>query len=191
MANLLAGVLLVTPTVAQQSASPAQTAKTVRVRKDTVLKFAMMRSLDSATAKAGEDVTLRLVRPLVVEGVTLLPAGEVVHSKITRVKRADQRCHDGDIQLKLEPLSFPDSSSANIKVWLVNPNPDAEVSEKYVSTERIGDDILTVILEAPFLVPLLPLMLIPDGCNKAGKEYQLPENATVAVLITQDHKVRY
>jgi hypothetical protein len=55
----------------QASTSPHM----ILVRKNTALKFALLEPLDPVPAKVSDDVPLRLVRPLVVDGVTLLPAG--------------------------------------------------------------------------------------------------------------------
>ncbi len=189
-ANLLIGLLIITAAAGQQSQMLTQT---IRVRKNTALKFATMRTLDSTTAKVGEEVLLRLVRPLVVDGVTLLPAGEMVHSRISKVKRASPHCDDGDIQLKLEPLSFPDSSSASIKVWYTSPSPNIDVPEQYVCAAEVcnvGDAILESLFVGPLVILTAPLLIVSQ-CKMPGKEYQLPENATVAVLITRDHKVRH
>jgi hypothetical protein len=48
-------------------------------------------------AKAGDDVPLRLSRPLVVNSVTLLGEGEVLHGKVTRIKRSGPRGRNGEV----------------------------------------------------------------------------------------------
>src|ERR1051326_276673 len=63
--------LVVTANTLAQEA-PAQE---VVVRKGTVLKLSTLQPLDSATARPGDEVSLRLSRPLVVNGVTLLREG--------------------------------------------------------------------------------------------------------------------
>lgn len=56
------------------------------MRKNTALKFALLELLYPVSAKVSDDVPLRLARPLVVDGVTLLPAGGVFHARVTKVK---------------------------------------------------------------------------------------------------------
>jgi len=53
----------------QASTSPHM----VLVRKNTALRFALLEPLDPVPVS--DDAPLRLARPLVVDGVTLLPAG--------------------------------------------------------------------------------------------------------------------
>jgi hypothetical protein len=81
----------------------------VLVRKNTALKFALLEPLDPVPAKVGDDVPLRLARPLVVDGVTLLPAGGVFHARVTKVKQPT-KCKGGDVELELSRVAFADST---------------------------------------------------------------------------------
>lgn len=78
LALLAIGLVVSSDALAQQAQ-----AHRVIVRKGAGLKLALLQPLDSATAKAGDDVPLRLSRPLVVNGVTLLGEGDVLHGKVT------------------------------------------------------------------------------------------------------------
>lgn len=60
------GLVISADVRAQQVSAPTQT---VCIRKHAALKFALVQPLDSATAKVGDDVPMRLVRPLVVNGL--------------------------------------------------------------------------------------------------------------------------
>src|ERR1700684_2096772 len=60
----------------QASTSPHM----ILVRKNTALKFALLEPLDPVPAKVSDDVPLWLARPLVGDGVSLLPAGGWVSS---------------------------------------------------------------------------------------------------------------
>ena len=72
-AGLLAVALALPGDAGAQQASTSP--HMVLVRKNTALKFALLEPLDPVSAKVSDDVPLRLARPLVVDGVTLLPAG--------------------------------------------------------------------------------------------------------------------
>src|ERR1041385_2958444 len=84
---------------------------TVVVSRGTVLKLSTVQPLDSATARPGDDVPLRLSRPLVVNGVTLLREGEVLHGRVTHVRRAGAKCHYGEVGWKIDRVSFGDHTT--------------------------------------------------------------------------------
>jgi hypothetical protein len=88
---------LVIPGGAQQASTSPHT---VLVRKNMALKFALVEPLDPAMGKVGDDVPLRLARPLVVEGVTLLPVGDVFHARVVKVKEP-KKCKGGEVELEL------------------------------------------------------------------------------------------
>ncbi|HYL94129.1 MAG TPA: hypothetical protein VEW69_13340 [Alphaproteobacteria bacterium] len=217
---VLLTLVVVTQAMAQQADTvvpPVQkpTTGVVRVPRRAGLKFATMQPLDSATAQVGDEVPLRLARALVVNDVVVLPVGEVVHAKVTKVKKA-HACHNGEVDFKLDHITFPDASTARTRVWAVDPNPDAEVASR-LRNEWGGEGSLPpvndwwdVVLNAPMyafvavcyaplvaiMLPLVPFSL--DGisfdgnkCTTPGKEFELPANSTVAVMVARSHRVHY
>jgi len=199
LALVAIGLVVSSDVLAQQT--PAQ--RTI-VRKGAGLKMALLQPLDSRTAKEGDDVPLRLSRPLVVNGVTLLREGEILHGKVTRVKHAGPRCHDGEVKFKLNRIPFADGTTARSSVDFISPNPDANVADD-LSTRQPGGVAYWLVmipigvpLVAAGLVmmsPMLPFKLLDrseqDSCTTPGKEFQMPANATVAVVIRRDHHVSY
>jgi len=192
---LLAIGLVAIPEIAAQQIPTAP----ARVRKGTVLKFATLKPLDSATAKVGDDVPLRLDRPLVVNGATLLQVGDLAYGRVTKVKRAGPNAREGEVKWKLERVVFHDSSTARCKVWFEARQRDTPVPDHYVhissgggdggtTGEMVGLSIATIIL-APFI--LLRMLFEEHGPYEPGTEYHLPVNSTVAVLISKDHYVRH
>jgi hypothetical protein len=174
----------------------------VIVRKGTGLKLALLQPLDSATAKAGDDVPLRLSRPLVVNGVTLLGEGDVLHGKVTRVKRSGARCRSGEVAWELDRIPFSDGTTARSNVRFTTAAPDATVND-VLDTGEINPLVwfansLAWLVMAPFIIISLPFMLLNyavaagfHGCTMPGKEFQMPANATVGVVILRDHHVSY
>ena len=198
LALLAIGLVVSSEAMAQQT--PAQ--RTI-VRKGASLKMATLQPLDSRIAKEGDDVPLRLSRPLVVNGVTLLREGEILHGKVTRVKNAGPRCRDGEVRFKLDRVVFSDGTTARSRIHFITPKPDAEVAD-YLDTQEPGPVfwIFVAPIAMPFVVALVvvasPMLLfnalVPSAlnpCTMPGKEFQLPANATVAVVIRRDHHVSY
>jgi hypothetical protein len=191
------GLVVSSDALAQQT--PAQ--RTV-VRKGAGLKMAMLQPLDSATAKEGDDVPLRLSRPLVVNGVTLLREGEILHGKVTRVKHAGPRCRNGQVTWKLDSIPFADGSTAKSNVRFTTPEPDAKVDDQLDTGVNPFVWFFVVPIAGPFVVAFIvissPVLflnhILPgslNGCSVPGKEFQLPANATVGVAIMKDHHVSY
>jgi hypothetical protein len=170
---------------AQQASTSAHT---VVVRKNSALMFALLKPLDPISAKVGDDVPMRLARPLVVEGVTLLPAGDVFHARVVKVK-PPTKCRGGEVELALSRVTFADSTTARTKVFFLSPLEDAQVNENYsshFSASNIPGDLVVSMV-------MLPLDLL---AHAFGHEY-CPDQPitrpgkTVAVIFTKDHRVRY
>jgi hypothetical protein len=205
---LMSCSLVLVPCLAQaQAATPGK----VVVYKGVVLRLTNVQPLDSSTAKEGDQVPLRLARPLVVDGITVLPEGELVYGKVTRVKHAGKDCRDGAVKWKVESITFPDSTQAKAHILFAKegqnvPVPDVEPGK---DTRRDAGDILNgaagvmegvmwFIVLAPLLIIFLPSILDNNAADKAkacggktGHEYLLPENSTVAVAISRDHAVQH
>jgi hypothetical protein len=198
LALLAIGLVVSSDALAQQAQ-----AHRVIVRKGAGLKLALLQPLDSATAKAGDDVPLRLSRPLVVNGVTLLGEGDVLHGKVTRVKRSGQRCRNGEVNWKLDRIPFSDGTTARSSVHFTSPTPDDNVADQ-LDTGEVNPFVWLFVVPlagpfaAAFIVIASPVLLFnalfPDvftSCTMPGKEFQLPANATVGVVILKDHHVSY
>jgi hypothetical protein len=201
--------LLASQAAAQQAGQQAPTGAKVRklkLHRHAGLKFNLVQPLSSATAKPGDDVPLRLANPLVIDGVTVLQAGEMVNAKVVKVKKAGPKCKNGEVEWKLEHLAMPDSTLVKSKIYFAEPKPDVPVPDKFSPGEGVfevdtwWEAILAVpvfglmiISYSPFLV-LLPFALLSDsgnGCSVAGKEFELPAGSTVGVEIRENHTVHY
>ncbi len=198
---MLKQVLAILGTGMALVASPcvAQDPPQLIVSRGTALAVTTTQPLSSATARPGDDVPLRLFRPLVVNGVTLLREGEVLHGKVTRVQRAGPKCHYGQVRWNLDHLDFADKSRARSRVYTdmpwVRPMPDRL---PLGPEQNVGQRIVVPVLAAP-LIGLALLVESPrffmhdsrnDGCGD-GKEYFLPAKSILAVVITRDHHVRF
>jgi hypothetical protein len=197
LAIFLAALVAVSQAKAQQAGASA---RTVKVPHETALRFATVQPLTSASAKSGDDVPLRLVEPLLVNGVILLPEGTVVHGRITKVKHAKASCRNGEIEWKLDRIFFSDGSSVPAEVGFVSPEPAAQLPKDIPVSKRLGPAFwifafpFILAVTAPFLVLMLPFFAAQSWdqrCPGQGNDYVLPANATVAVVTRHEHKVRY
>jgi hypothetical protein len=112
---LAIGVVIPVSVGAQQTSTPRHT---VLVRKNTALQFEPLPPLDPLSAKIGDDVPMQLARPLVVDGIKLLPTGGVFHARVTKVKQPT-KCKEGEVELELNRVTFADSTTAKTRVLFV------------------------------------------------------------------------
>jgi hypothetical protein len=200
IAILACGLTLV-PCFAQSQAAPSGK---VKVSKGVILRFANLQPIDSTTAKEGDQVPLKLVRSVVIDGVTVLSEGELVYGRVTRVKRAGKNCHDGAVKWKVDSITFPDSTQAKAHIFFVKQGdelvPDMEPAGHHQSAGDIANDfagilegVMWFVVLAPLLILFLPSILDQQVEIKAkecggrmGHEYVMPENSTVAVAISRD-----
>src|SRR5712672_1132706 len=103
-------------------------AKTVHLRKNTGLKLALVRPLSSATAQVGDDVELRLERPVVMEGVTLLSEGVIIHGRVTEAKPAGPHCRLGKLKWRIDHIPLPDSTSVSSRICSVRVRANLPVA---------------------------------------------------------------
>jgi hypothetical protein len=204
---LLACGLAVLPCIAQTQAAPSSK---VVVYKGAVLRLTNVQPIDSSTARVGDKVPLKVARALVVNGVTVLPEGELVYGRVTRIKRAGKECRDGAVKWKVDSIMFPDSSQAKAHILFASegdvPVPDVEPGKNHringdAILEGMGagmEGIMWFIVLAPLLIIFLPSILDQQAEDKAkacggktGHEYLLPENSTIAVAISRDHAVQH
>ena len=118
---ILASGLTLVPCVAQTQAAPSGK---VKVSKGVILRFANLQPIDSTIAKEGDQVPLKLVRSVVIDGVTVLSEGELVYGRVTRVKHAGKDCRDGAVKWKVDRITFPDSTQAKAHIFFVKPGDE-------------------------------------------------------------------
>ena len=199
-ALLLVSLLLVQVLDAQQPT------RKVKIRKDTVLKFTVLDALDSGTSRVGDLVHLRLARPLIVDGATLLQEGHTETGHIKKITAAGP-AQNGIVRWSVDKVHFDDGSTGHAQLWFAGPEP-IDVPDRYVKPapqddgtgEAIAFGTEAVIL-APIWVPLalfeLPSWIVQKAREKPeprnmnnGLDYHLAPGAAAAIVITEDHRVR-
>jgi hypothetical protein len=116
-------------TQAQEAQSGA---KTVKLERGQVLQLMLSTPLDSGSAQVGDEVSLKLLRPLIAEGTTVLPRGSIIRGRVTKVRRAAKNCNSGNIEWKLERV--PAMGRQKIKIQIVSY---AQVHPGNILTDRV------------------------------------------------------
>ena len=207
LAMVVAGCMMVTSMAAQQEAAtlPAQQAApapgVVKVEKNVLLQCALMQPLDPATAKPGDDVPLRLTRPLTVGGLVVLPAGSVVHGKVTKVTPAGRRCTKGSVKWKLDQVPLPDGSKLKTEVSRRAASSNGRVATRH-QQHHTKDEIVGYVIQDAVLLPMFAAGMVIYGARQAvtapfrhgscsrWHDLPLPANATVGLRVREDHEVR-
>ena len=177
----------------------AQAPPQLLIPRGTALAVTTTQPLSSATARTGDDVPLRLSRPLVVNGMTLLREGEVLRGRVTRVRHAGPKCKYGQVRWKIDRIAFADKTTAHARLYIDMPSKRPIPERLFLGPEpNFAERFVLPVLYAPLIglaiVAVSPTFLIHDsrndGCG-AGKEYLLPAASALAVVITKDHHVRF
>jgi hypothetical protein len=72
--------------------------------------------LDSGSAQIGDEVSLKLLRPLVAEGATVLPGGSIIQGRITKVKRAGKNCREGNISWTFHSIRMANGKTVKMQI---------------------------------------------------------------------------
>ena len=157
------------------------------VKRGTVLKFTNLELLDAETARVGDRIPLRLTRPLVMNGITLLAEGQVFYGKVIKVRAPDKKYPNGRMKWKLDRVIFADGSAAKTYVDFSSLSADAKVPE---TTSDVKESKLRTALLAVAVFPFL-LLEADDSPGRDGYESFLFPGSVIAVVVQQDHHVRY
>jgi hypothetical protein len=184
--EFLSALLVLGLTLTAQAQDAKGGPKTVRLRRGQTLDLTLSTPIDSGHAKPGDDITLKLVRPLIADGATVLPADWIVHAKVTKVKHAGKNCRDGQLVWKLDPIKTPGGDRITVqKVYSYPANLGTGYPPRWVPLDRplkkisVGVVKTTGALAAyialsPLMVPMAIALSIDGRCKgEAGPEQTL------------------
>jgi hypothetical protein len=185
--------LIVTLTLNIQAQNTKTKPRTVMLKRGQVLELSLGTPLDSGHAQVGENVVLKLARPLTTEGVTVLPVDWVVRGRITKVRRAGKNCTSGRIDLKLGRVTVPNGKRIKIQpVGNYFAEPGGMVLD-WVPLDTTGKKIRRVAL-FPVLLPFAILFAIGMwGENRCsgydGAEELVPAGKILVAVVSKDVSV--
>ena len=198
-------LLIVTLALNVQAQNAATKPRTVTLKQGQILEMALVKRLDSGHAKVGDDVALKLTKPLMADGVTLLPAKWVVHGRVTDVKRAGKNCQRGSIHWEVDSVTLTDGKKVEIhsiaddiarqrlldQASQNTPNPKAgekTTGKKGSLASSIAEDALVPV--GIFFLSVLVLSEIRYGDEACyggkGREESLPAKRAFYAEISND-----
>lgn len=144
----------------------ADQAGTVLIRRGTSMQFETEQEIDPATANRDDDVPLRLVRPLVIDGTTVLPAGFEAHGKVTRRSKVIG-CAVEPVQWKIDTMRMPNGSTVLVQEMFVPQS--GVIPERFGSRDletrglkRVGKDVAEVPVD--LFITVIAILCMPFGC---------------------------
>ena len=151
----------------------------IKVPDNTDVEIENAFDLSSATAKLGDNITFRVLRPLIIDGATVIATGALVNGKIVQVKRAGRWGRAGRLAFSIEEVIAVDGKPIPLKA---SSSIKGEGNEGEVATKTaIG--VAGAIIIFPFIV-LAPLALL-NGF-KRGESAVLPAGARFIVYVKGD-----
>ena len=103
-------ILIVTLTLNAQTQVNDAKSRRVDLKRGQMLELSLVTPLDSGHARVGDDVVMRLPRPLMANGVTVLPVDSFVRARITNVTHAGKNCRSGRIDFEISPVKMSDGT---------------------------------------------------------------------------------
>lgn len=136
--------------------------KRVNLPAQTLVKIALTKTIDSATAQVGDKVVYRITEDVMVDGRVVIPAGTTSVATVTEVTAAGRLGKDGRVLIDFGTVLALDGTAVRLKV-------DERATEKNRSLElAAGASMAGIIL-------LGPVGLV-GGYFVKGKDVQIEAN---------------
>lgn len=155
--NVIASVLIAAST------GSAWADQVVLIQRGKSIQFETEQPINGSTANRGDDVPLRLIRPLVIDGTVVLPAGFEAHGKVVR-KSEVIGCNSLQVQWSIDKMRMPNGSTALVQKLFVPRSgviPD-RYDKGYLrprGLKRIGRNLAE--LPADLLITALAIFCLP------------------------------
>lgn len=167
MLALLLGAVLARNDFAQVAAS------SVSVPPGTGVEIELLQDVSSETLKAGQSIPFKLVRPLELNGETLLPAATPATGIVETVRTSGHWGKSGALGLTFQPLKLADGTLVHLDFY--RPQRKGEKMEK--AGTAVG-----ATLYFSYYFPLIPVALAWKA--RKGKPFVIRSGERYLVYVT-------
>ena len=177
----------------------AKPGSVVKVKRGLTLSVSLLTPLDSAHTTVGQDVSAKLVRPLIADGAVVLPIDWIVHGTVVKVKRASKNCHDGTTEWKLKFVTTSHGEQIRVQPIYSYPfDPNQVGDPEWVPLQTPLKKILRVpvfIGEAAGALALSPVLIpmaiaVTEPCHgREGHDQLLQAGRTYLFAVSTDTRV--
>jgi hypothetical protein len=179
MRSLLA--LLLITTLGRPQAAPATTQEGT-LSAGTGVEIELLQDVSSQTMKVGQIIPFRLVRPIEINGQTVLAADTSATGTVQTVRTASKWGKNGAFDLTLQPLKLADGTVVHIDFY----RPQREKATNKEKAAKTAADItqgtVAAVQMTYFYFPLIPVALIAS--SRKGKPFTVRAGERYLVYIT-------
>jgi hypothetical protein len=93
-----------------------QLVKTIKIPRGTVVTVETLYPVSSATFKVNNTIAFSVVKPLIVDGVLLIPRGTTARAKIVRAKKAQMLGRGGALTFQMEYILGMDGTKIPVQL---------------------------------------------------------------------------
>jgi hypothetical protein len=140
---------------------------TIRVPDNTTVEIENAFDVSSATVKEGDLITFRVLRPVKIDGVTVIEAGALANGRVVQAKKAGRWGRAGRLAIRIEDVIAVDGKALPLRA---ESSVKGEGNEAEVATKTA----VSAALLAPTII-LAPIALL-NGF-KRGENAVLPAGA--------------
>jgi hypothetical protein len=163
--------------------SPTPLASGAQLPYGSALLFVLDDRISSAKTSAGTTIRMHLKEPLVVNGVTLAPAGAPGTLSVVMTRRAASGDLDGAVAIHLDPLALP-GRPQKLPIRAFHEYLTIEMTAGQTSTRATTDAIADVFV--PYHVIYHAFRKGHEMVVPAGSTLRAETNATVEVRNARD-----
>ncbi len=160
-------------TVLAQNDFGQTTAQPISVPRGTGVEIELMQDVSSDSLKSGQSIPFKLVRPIELNGETLLPAATPATGVVETVRTSGHWGKSGALDLKLQPLKLVDGTLVHLDFY--RPQRKGEKMEK--TTTGIGATMFFA-----YYFPLIPVALVAKA--RKGKPFVIRSGERYLVYVT-------
>jgi hypothetical protein len=175
----LATLLLFSALVQLQFARGQGATQAVSLPQGTGVEIELLQDVSSETMKAGQIIAFKLVRPIEVNGKTLLPEASPATGIVESVRTSGKWGKSGAFSLTLQPLKLADGTLVHIDFY--RPERKSEKRENAVQ------DTVGAMRMVPYF-ELIPFALIA-GARK-GKPFNIRSGERYLVYVTSTEEAK-
>jgi hypothetical protein len=150
-------------------ASAPSSPDSITLAKDTPIELVSLDPIDSATAKAGDKIRFRLIRNVIVQNVTVIPAGTLFAGTIMKAVAGEKHHRDGLVKLRIDPYRLGPGQAIRL------------TGQSWADRDRNRKDRKAAIDGTAFMILTFPSSLIfrsaldAGGGKPIGNELRLPQ----------------
>lgn len=181
----VAAASLILAVTAQGQALPLR--QTVLLKRGQVIVLQLQTGLDSGRSQVGDNISLRLFLPVVVDGMVVLPQAWPVHGRVMAVIPAGKNCKQGKVVWRTDPITTPTGGVVDIAIDVTNNATSSEGHGKRIKkAAKYTAMVPFAVIALPDLVALTGMMT-EGGCHGAiGTQDTLPAGAVLSAQISSD-----